>query len=98
MSSLTPNEVVVKEGVFFYDGSVECDVRIVCTSIRYGSGDYEDEPEIANDLERKTFTVQYGSTTERGIFNAEGGAYSSLKEAIDSAESAPGIGSTIRWR
>jgi hypothetical protein len=98
MTSLASNETIVKEGTFLYDGEIECDVRIVHSPIRYGSGDYEDPPEIENDLQRDTFYIQYGSTTERGIFNAGGGGYPSLTEAVAGAESAPGIGSTIRWK
>lgn len=98
MTSLAPNETVIKEGTFFYDGSIECDVRIVHSPIRYGSGDYEDPPELENDFQRDTFYVQYGSTTERGIFSAGSGGYPSLREAVVGAESAPGIGSTIRWK
>jgi len=97
MSSLAQNETIVKEGTFVYDGRIQCDVRIVHSPIRYGSGDYEDPPEIENDLEQDTFYIHYGSTTERGVFNAGGGGYPSLAEAMAAAEAAPGIGSTIRW-
>jgi hypothetical protein len=64
----------------------------------YGSGDYEDPPEVTNDLQRETFYIQYGSTAQRGVFNAGGTSYPSLAEAVAGAESAPGIGSTIRWK
>lgn len=46
---------VVKKGTFLYDGTVECDLRIVYSKIRYGSGDYEDPPELENDLMQDTF-------------------------------------------
>lgn len=92
------NETIVKEGVFLYDGAVECDVRIVRSPIRYGSGDDEDPPEIANDLQQDTYYVQFGSTTKRGVFNAGGGGYPSLVQAVGAAEATPGIGATIKWR
>lgn len=57
MNSLAPNETVVKLGVFLYDGRIECDVRIVHSPIRYGSGDYEDPPEIENDLEQDIYYI-----------------------------------------
>lgn len=72
MAPLAPNETLVMEGTFLYDGIVECDVCVARSPIRYGSGDYEDPPEIYNDLERDTFYVYYGSTTERGRYTAGG--------------------------
>lgn len=98
MSANDANETVVRVGVFVYDGSVECDVRIVHRPIRYGSGDHEDPPEIEDDLEQDTYYIQFGSTTERGVFSAGGGGYASIAEAAAAAESAPGIGSTIQWQ
>jgi hypothetical protein len=98
MSSLAPNETVVKEGTFLYDEKVECDIRIVHSPLHYGSGDYQDEREIQDEREQDTFYIQYGSTTERGVFNAGGGGYPSLHEAMTAAINAPGIGHTIRWK
>ena len=98
MSPLAPNETLVKEGTFLYDGIVVCDVLIVHSPIRYGSGDHEDPPEIYNDLERDTFYIYYGSTTERGRYNAGGGGYPSLEEAMAGAVYAPGIGRSVTWK
>ncbi len=96
MSPLNPNEKIVATGTFLYAGT-ECDLHIVFSPVRYGSGDSADEPEIANDSVADTYYVQYGSTTQRGIFNAGGGSYPSLAEARSAAEAAPGIGPTVRW-
>ncbi len=85
------------QGTYLYDGTVECDVRIVRSPIRYGTGDYEDPPEIETDVEADTFYVWYGSTTARGVYSSGGGGYASIAEAIASVETAPGIGSTVRW-
>ncbi|HEX6706560.1 MAG TPA: hypothetical protein VF169_17505 [Albitalea sp.] len=98
MRSLASNETVVKEGTFLYDGEIECDIRIVHSPVRYGSGDHEDPPEVENDLAQSTFYIQYGSTTERAVFNSGGGGYPTLAEAVAAAAASPGIGSTIRWR
>ncbi len=98
MSTLAPDETVVMEGTFLYGGEVECDVRIVQSPVHYGTGDHEDFPEIADDAMEATFSIQYGSTTQRGAFNAGGGGYPSLAEAMARAEGAPGIGSSIRWK
>lgn len=88
---------VVKSGTFLYAGSVVCDVRILREPIRFGSGDYEDEDDIREDEQVETFYVEYGSTTERGRFNAGGGGHASLAEAIATVESARGIGATVTW-
>ena len=98
MRSLAPNETVVQEGTFCYDSEIECDIRIIHSPVRHGSGDPEDPPQIANDVEQSTFYIQYGSTTERGVFNAGGCGYSTLAEAMAAAVDSPGIGNTIRWR
>ena len=97
MRSIARNETVVKEGTFLYDGKIECDIRIIHSPIRYGSGDHEDLPEVENDREQSTFYIQYGSTTERGVFNASGGGYPTLAEAVAAALASPGIGNTICW-
>jgi hypothetical protein len=94
--NLNPNEKIVAAGTFVY-GDTECELRVVLSPVRYGSGDYEDDPEIAGDFVADTYYVQYGSVTQKGIFNAGGGGYPSLAEARAAAESAPGIGLTIRW-
>ena len=94
---LNEGEVVVKSGTFLYGGSVTCDLRIVRSQVRPGSCDPEDPPELANDIEGEFFYVQYGSTTHRGHFNAAGGGGATMEEAIAIAESAPGIGKTVKW-
>lgn len=40
---------VVKEGIARYAGEVDYTVRIIKWHTLYGSGDFEDPPEIAND-------------------------------------------------
>jgi hypothetical protein len=95
--NLRPDEEVVKTGTFLYDGEVTCDIRIVRSPVCYGSGDYEDPLEIANDHERETFYIEYGSITQGGHYNVGGGAYPTLSKAMNAAEAAPGIGSSVRW-
>lgn len=95
--TLHAGEEVVKNGTFLYDGTVTCDVRIVRSRMRPGSGDWQDPPELADDQYGEFFQVQYGSTTARGHFHAMGGGGASLQEAIAVAESAPGIGNTVQW-
>lgn len=88
---------VVKLGTFLYAGAVECDVRIVFSPVRFGSGDFEDPVEVREDIAAPTFYVEYGSTTERGIFNTGGGGYPSLAAAEAAAQTALGSGASVRW-
>ena len=75
-------------GTFIYDGTVECDVRIVRSDIRFGTGDHDDPPEIQDDVAIETFYAEYGSTTQKGVFNSMSCGYPSLAEAIAATEAA----------
>jgi hypothetical protein len=95
--TLHSSEVVVKTGTFLYDETIKCDIRIVRSPIRYGTGDHDDPPEEANDQDREVFYVQFGSTTERGKFNSGCSGKASLEDAVLAAETASGIGHTVQW-
>lgn len=97
MTALAPGEKVVAVGTYRYAGEVECDLRVVRSPVAYGTGDYEDEPEGGNDRVEDAFYVKYGSTTERGVFKSGARPFSTLEQARIAAESAPGIGHTVRW-
>ena len=75
---------IVRQGTWLYSGEVECDVRIVLCPIFYGSGDLDDQPEFAEDILEPTYYVEFSSTTDRGVFRASGGAYSTLEAALQS--------------
>ena len=79
-------ERVVRSGTWLYDGEAVNDVRIVYSRICFGSGGDDDSPEMMNDIERDTYYVEYGSLIERGVFNAGGGGFPSLDEAMRHAE------------
>lgn len=97
MSQLQPGQRVVAEGTFLYDGLVECDIRIVFGPICYGGGDFDEDLQIECDVVRDTYYVDFGSTTERGVFKSSGGGYSSLQEAMTQTEARPGFGHTVKW-
>ena len=94
---LSLGESVVQAGTFLHDGELVCDLRIVLSPVRFGTGDHEDPPEISDDAVQDTFYIQYGSTTARGIFNAGGGGFSTLSAAVAHVEAMPGFGRTVRW-
>jgi hypothetical protein len=92
-----PEEQIVKEGSFVYAESVQCEIRIVRTNVRFGSGDADDPPEVSEDRVTESYYVQYGSTTQRGVFTAGSGPFDSLPEALAGAARQLGAQRTIRW-
>jgi hypothetical protein len=92
---MIPDEAIVKAGTFAYAESVTCQLRIVRSSIRCGSGDYEDPPGTANDTEIESFYIEFGDPTEPTRFVARSGAYPSLPAAMLGAVEQLG---SISWR
>ena len=90
-------EATVKRGTFLYAAEIECDIRIIRSQVRYGTGDDEDQPEIANDIEVESYYVHYGSTTQRGVFSAGSIAFPSLELAMLGAAEQLGPKRTIQW-
>ena len=90
------NSEIVKEGVFLYDGTVPCDIRIFKHGKRYGTGDPFDEPEFRDDAEGEFYYIEFGSTVERGKFVSGSWAVPSLEAAIDEAERA--TNGTVTWQ
>lgn len=72
----------VKRGSWLYAGEVRCKVRILKGNIRYGSGDYEDPPEIRDDQEGEFYAIEYTSPAHTGGYKAGGGTCLSLEEAM----------------
>ena len=50
---------ILKVGHWMYDGIVRCRVEIQFSNIRYGTGDYEDDPEWCDDQPGDWFVVSY---------------------------------------
>lgn len=89
---------VVKEGTWLYDGTVPTGVRIVRCPVRYGTGDWEDPPDIREDLAEPGFDVQWASaTTPRDYGNFASARYSSLQEAVAHVETSAWAASTLKW-
>ena len=65
-----PGQTIVKRGSWLYDGSVPSALVIVRGDVFYGTGDYEDPPEICDDRDVEAFQVWFetppaGCTTWR---------------------------------
>ena len=87
---------IIKEGVFLYDNSVACDIRLFKHKMRYGTGDDNDEPEWRNDVEGEFYYVEYGSTNERGRkYVSISQAFPTLELAIEEAEKS--VHGKIQW-
>jgi len=85
---------VVRRGTWSYDG-VDREVRIVVSPKYYGSGDCEDEPQIADDRDEDTFLVEYQTLSPTVVVFAGGGQFCSLPEAIRSVEAL--LAGKVRW-
>ena len=88
---------VVLRGKYLWAGAPGGEVRIVRSSTRWGSGDDEDEANLAEDQAIETYYVWFESLSEPGSFNTCLGAQDSLEQARVAAEAAAGIGTSIVW-
>ncbi|MBU5484231.1 hypothetical protein KQI86_07800 [Clostridium sp. MSJ-11] len=77
---------IVKRGICLYDNIKEYEVIIIESNIRYGSGDYDDPPEIAEDVECLCYYTWFDSPIQRGEFCTGGGAFMSIGEAMNDVE------------
>lgn len=83
-----------KTGSWLYEGSTSCEVRIVRHHTLYGTGDYEDPPDIAEDRNVECFYVFY--STPAGVPKwVGGGAALSLSDAVALAEEK--LGPSLVW-
>jgi hypothetical protein len=85
-------EVVVKAGLWHYAGEIAAQVTIVRRPVTFGSGDYEDPPEIGEDRTAPCFVIHWGRPGEPTKSDASSAQHATLDEAIREAESlAPGV-------
>ena len=85
----------VKTGSWLYDGRIPCEVRIVPHNIWYGSGDYEDPPDVANDREIPCFYILFHTPVGEPQW-AGGGAALTLPEAVAIVERK--LGNAVTWQ
>lgn len=80
---MTQAERVRKTGYFLYDGQVRCPVRIVETDVRPGSGDFEDEPDVAEDQPGTWFRIELTVAGSPGHWASSIEGFKSLAEAME---------------
>ena len=95
---LLPDAVVIREGTFLYAECVVCDIRVLQSPMWYGTGDYEDPPEVADDRECICYYIQYGSTTERGRHNSGTGPFLTAEEALHHVSKTLTVAAQLEWR
>lgn len=88
------NKIVAK-GKWKYGGITPCLVIIQEETTWPGSGDYEDPPEIAENREVRCFSVWYENPSNKGSFNAGGGYFLTLEEAI--RETTKKLQGPVNW-
>lgn len=81
----------VKSGTWQYAGSLPCAVRIVRHHTLYGSGDHEDPPEAAHDLDVECFYVLFQTLSGQPEW-VGGGVALTLTEAVSIVEAKLGTG------
>lgn len=84
---------IAKQGICLYAGCKDYGVIIEESGVRYGTGDYEDTPEIAGDINEVCFYVWFESLVNKGAYNVGGGCFLSLDDAKKHIESL----AFIRW-
>lgn len=86
---------IVAIGEWLYDGIVPCRIVIIKEDMWPGSGDSEDPPEIADDRYVPCVSVWFESPPTKGMYNAGGGYYLAVDEAIRAVTNL--IGGEISW-
>jgi hypothetical protein len=85
----------VKTGTWLYPNEVPCLVSILKHGWSYGSGDYEDEPEIRDDREGEFYYIEYHAPKHTGESKSRVGAFDSLDEAVQAAVLASN--GSVKW-
>ena len=86
---------VLREGTWLYADEVVCDIRIVKHDWRYGTADYEDPPDVREDVQGEFFYLQFGSPVKRGEYPSRGSCHLSQEEAEREASEA--THGTVKW-
>jgi hypothetical protein len=91
--TLEENEELVSRGSWLY-GTIRLGIFVIRRQVRYGSGDNEDPPDIADDRNVETYVVRYEIAGSGGGYTG-GGQYLSLTEAKRDAEQI--CGASVTW-
>lgn len=84
---------IIKAGTYLYGDTKTCNLRIVKSHMYYGTGDYEDIPEIRNDKEIDCYYIGYESIMEPNKWSYSFGGYT-VSDAMKNAEK---VTPSINW-
>ena len=87
--------LLIYKGTWLYAGSVPTGVCIIETDIAYGTGDYEDDPETAEDRPGRWFYIGYSGAGELTSTSANAGPFTTAAEAIAHVDHA--TSGTVTW-
>lgn len=82
---------IVRKGICLYGGVREYTVYLCKEDTLYGTGDYEDAPEIADDQEQECYTVYFSDLLDKNQIKASAGQYESFERAVEAAENSEGF-------
>ena len=86
------NAPILRRGTWCYAETVRLEVRIIRQDHWWGSGDYEDPPEVRDDREVECFRVIYEIADKSGFTG--GGQHLTLEEAMSEVQE---VGRSLRW-
>jgi hypothetical protein len=90
------HEKIVSTGFWYYNKHVKTGVAIQKMAIIYGSGDYEDPPEIQNDREIENYYIWFATSGSVVDFKNGAGYKLSIEEAKVEAERL--VEQSIDWK
>ena len=85
---------MIKKGIYTYAGITEYYVYICEENVFYGTCDYEDIPEVANDKEMRCYAVYYSDIRDKNVINASAGQFENYEDAVKIIESDKEF---LRW-
>jgi hypothetical protein len=86
---------IVREGTWLYGETTPVGVRIRATTVRYGTGDYEDPPDVRDDAPSAGFSVEWERAGDGGWDGGVSTAYETLDEALSAVAAA--TKGTVQW-
>lgn len=94
MRSMTVDEIksrIIKKGICLYACVKEYTVYICKEYTLHGTGDYEDEPGIAEDCDMECYTVYFSDLLDENKICVSAGQYMNCEKAIETAENSAGF-------
>ena len=86
------NLTTVKRGYWLYAGNLRVPFRIVVSPTTYGTGDYQDAPDVREDQDVPCFYILYQTYDGQEV---GGGGHASLQAAKEHAKKLQG--DSILW-